>query len=75
MINQNKVRQILSKFSQWWLVLLFLCPVLPEWRINAVFVVFCVLAVVSVFFIKSVNFWQLFKKNAIITIPFIPYLI
>ncbi len=75
MTAQQGTAKILTELTQWSLVLLFLFPILPEWRINVVFILFCLLVLLSLIYNKPANFKHTLIRNAIIAIPFIPYLV
>jgi len=75
MKNNGTSVKILSSLTQWSLASLFLFPVFPPKVLNVLFMLFCFFVVLCCIYIKPRFAWSHIRHNAILLIPFIPYLV
>lgn len=72
---KNKLKNIVSIASKYSLMLLFIFPILPFAIANIIFISFSIFSLLSWILNGLPNLWKDLRRNSILTIPFIPYLI
>src|ERR1700729_1826606 len=73
--KHGKLSEFLQASSGWLLPILFIFPALPLQIVNGFFFLFVLLIFISAIYIRPGNFWQGIKRNLLIAIPFIPYIL